>query len=97
SNSTDTSSVATIPWKQIFDDPYLVALIDSALVNNQEFNILAQEMTIAQSEVREKKGEYLPNAGLKLGAGMEKPGEFTRDGAVEEQLHINGKHFPEPL
>lgn len=95
---SDSTNTAEIKWKEVFSDPNLTALIDSALRNNQELNIFTQEIAIIQSEVTAKKGEYLPVAGLKVGAGMEKPGEFTRDGAVEKQLEIEpGKAFPEPL
>ncbi len=96
--STDTNTVATINWKQIFTDEKLIALIDTALKNNQELAIMQQEIAMSNSEIREKKGEYLPTGGIALGAGMEKSGEFTRNGAVESQLTIkDGQHFPEPL
>ena len=37
--STDSSSVADLSWKQMFTDPYLQVLIDSALVKNTDLNI----------------------------------------------------------
>lgn len=96
--STDSTNTADIKWKTIFSDPYLANLIDSALVNNQELNIVSQELSITKNEAKAKKGEYLPTAGLKLGAGLDKPGEYTRDGAVEKHLEIQpGKENPEPL
>jgi multidrug efflux system outer membrane protein len=98
STSADSTNTADLNWKQIFSDPNLVSLIDSALVNNQELNIISQELTVTKSEAKAKKGEYLPSAGLKLGAGMEKSGEYTRNGAVEKHLEVQeGKAFPEPL
>lgn len=36
-----------------FSDPYLVSLIETALANNQEFNIAIQDIEIATSEVKE--------------------------------------------
>ena len=66
--------------------------------NNQELNIMLQELKVAQSEVQARKGEYLPSIGLKAGAGVDKVGKYTRDGAVEENLEIKeGKAFPDPL
>ena len=97
-NSADTTSSASIDWKTFFDDPNLIALIDTALENNQELNIMLQELKVAQSEVQARKGEYLPSIGLKAGAGVDKVGKYTRDGAVEENLEIKeGKAFPDPL
>ncbi len=96
--STDTTDVAAKPWRQFFTDPDLCALIDSALANNQELNILLQEIAVAQSEVRARKGEYLPFVDFGAAAGVEKVGEFTRNGAVEHNLVIDhDTEFPEPL
>lgn len=97
-SSTDTTNAATMSWRQFFTDPDLRALIDSALASNQELNIMLQEIAIAQSEVRARKGEYLPFVDLGAAAGAEKVGEFTRNGAVEHNLEIDhDTKFPEPL
>lgn len=96
--STDTTDAATIQWQQFFTDPNLRVLIDSALANNQELNIILQEIAIAKNEVRARKGEYLPFIGIVAGAGTEKVGEFTRNGAVEHNLPVHEEQaFPEPL
>jgi outer membrane protein, multidrug efflux system len=42
SNSTDSINSATIKWKDYFNDQHLIALIDTALKNNQELNITLQ-------------------------------------------------------
>lgn len=94
----DTTNSASMNWKSYFNDPTLIGLIDTALNNNQELNIFMQEMEVARNEVKARKGEYLPFVGLGAGAGLEKPGKYTRAGAVEENLEIKeGKSFPEPL
>lgn len=91
-------SVAEIDWHTYFDDPGLTGLIDTALQNNQELNIVLQELLISQNEVLEKSGEYLPFVNVGAGLGAEKPGRFTRDGTVEHSLEIEeGREFPEPL
>jgi NodT family efflux transporter outer membrane factor (OMF) lipoprotein len=98
-NSTkDTTSSATIKWKDFFKDPHLVALIDTALKKNQELNIMLQEINIAKNEARARKGAYLPTLGIGAAAGVEKVGRFTRPGAVEASTDIApGQKFPEPL
>jgi NodT family efflux transporter outer membrane factor (OMF) lipoprotein len=94
----DDSSSAEMEWKVYFNDEKLTALIDTALQNNQELNIVLQELMVSKNEVLEKSGEYLPFLNVGAGAGVEKPGRFTRDGAVEHSLEIDeGKEFPEPL
>lgn len=94
----DSSQQVTINWKTNFNDPQLTELIDLALVRNQEVRMMQQEIQFVLAELRGKKGEILPQAGVRLGAGMDKFGEYTRDGAVESQLEVEpGKHFPHPM
>lgn len=95
---SNSISVAEIDWRAYFDDARINALIDTALQNNQELNIVLQELIVSQNEILEKSGEYLPFVHLGAGLGAEKPGRFTRDGAVEHSLEIEeGIEFPEPL
>jgi NodT family efflux transporter outer membrane factor (OMF) lipoprotein len=97
-SSADSTSVASISWREYFDDPDLIALIDAALQNNQELNILLREIEVSKNEVLEREGEYLPFVNIGAGVGADKPGRFTRAGAVEDQLEIEeGRAFPEPL
>lgn len=97
-NSKDTTNVAKIKWKDYFNDQNLTSLIDTALKNNQELNIILQEIEISKNEVKGRKGEYLPFLGLRGGAGTEKQGRYTRNGAVEKNIEIKpGTEFPEPL
>lgn len=94
----DTSNTALIQWKNYFNDTNLNALIEEALKNNQELNIVVQEIQMRQNEIMARKGEYLPFVGLRAGAGLDKVGEYTRQGAVEENLKImEDKSFPKPF
>jgi outer membrane protein, multidrug efflux system len=95
---TDRTNTGKTNWRKYFTDPYLIAIIDTALINNQELNIIFQEIEIGKNEVRARKGEYLPFVGVRGSAGLEKVGAYTRPGAVEENLEIkSGTKFPEPL
>ena len=94
----DTTNMAALTWKDFFSDPFLVTLIDSALANNQELNIMLQRVEMSKNEIKARKGEYLPFVGIFAGAEHEKVGEFTRNGAVEKGLNIReNTEFPEPL
>tara|TARA_R110000868_G_scaffold104089_4_gene286463 strand:- start:8691 stop:10121 length:1431 start_codon:yes stop_codon:yes gene_type:complete len=97
-SSTDTTNSALTNWREFFPDPNLIALIDTALANNQELNILLQEIAVDNNEILARKGEYLPFVNIGAGAGLEKDGEYTRHGAVDESLNIReGQAIPEPL
>lgn len=97
-SSSDTTNTASLKWRQFFKDPYLAGLIDTALQNNQELNITLQEIEMARSDIRIKKGALLPTVGLKAGAGLEKVGRYTSQGAGDASTEIEpGKEMPDPL
>jgi NodT family efflux transporter outer membrane factor (OMF) lipoprotein len=94
----DTVNSATMKWRDYFTDEHLVTLIDTALKNNQELNIILQEIEMSRNEIRAKKGEYLPSVSGYAGAGVDKVSRYTRNGALEATTDVvPGKEFPEPL
>jgi outer membrane protein, multidrug efflux system len=97
-NSQDAVNSAAMKWRDYFTDANLVALIDTALKNNQELNITLQEIAITKNEITARKGEYLPFVGVKGGAGVEKVGRYTSQGAGDATTEIKpGKEMPDPL
>ncbi|MBN9400637.1 MAG: TolC family protein ['Candidatus Kapabacteria' thiocyanatum] len=94
----DTVSTGMMEWRTFYADSNLIAIIDTAMKNNQELNAVMQDILIAQNEANAKAGEYLPFVNVGAGAGLEKAGRYTRNGVVEEQLEATpGQRFPEPL
>jgi len=88
----------TTPWRQFFTDPNLVALIETALKNNQELMITLQEIEIAKSGVVAKKGRLTPTVTAGIGAGVSKAGRYTSEGAGDATTDIEeGKEMPDPL
>jgi outer membrane protein, multidrug efflux system len=98
SGSIEQNSSANIRWKEFFDDPHLSSLIETAVANNKEINIMMQRISTAQNEIQARRGEYLPFVNFGSGAGGDKVGKYTRDGAVENGLNLaNGQPFPTVL
>ena len=94
----DTTNVSNVKWKNFFTDKYLVSLIDEALKNNQELMITLQEIEIAKNDIRIRKGALLPTVGLRAGAGIEKVGTYTSQGAGDASAEITpGNRVPEAL
>lgn len=94
----DTLNSARTKWRSFFTDSNLIALIDTALINNQELNIMLQEITVSKNEAKARKGEYLPFLKLGGGAGIEKVGRYTSQGASDANTQVMpGKEFPDPL
>ncbi len=89
------TSTATVKWKDFFEDPNLLSLIDTAVANNKEVNIMLQRISVAQNEIQARRGAYLPFVNFGASAAGEKTADFTRNGAVENNLDIKpGEAFP---
>jgi hypothetical protein len=93
-NETDSSNASTIKWRSYFTDQHLIALIDTALNNNQELNIALREIEIGKNEIMARKGEYLPFVNLGGAAGVDKSGRFTFNGMSEEDIKNNPANNP---
>ena len=94
----DTTNTSTVKWNEFFKDQNLVDLIDVALKNNQELNMTLQEIEIAKNDVRVRKGLLLPTVGVRAGAGVEKVGRYTSQGAGDATTEIKpGVETPDPL
>ena len=85
---TDQKNTGIVKWKDFFEDPNLASLIDIAVVNNKEVNMLMQRISVAENEIQARKGAYLPFVNFGAGAGGDKVGAYTRNGAVESNLNI---------
>ncbi|QWF71888.1 TolC family protein [Methylomonas paludis] len=90
----EQANTSEVKWKEFFDDPYLSSLIDIALVNNKEINIVMQRINAAQNEIQARRGAYLPFVNVGTSAGGDKVGKYTRNGAVEDSLPLANQGFP---
>lgn len=98
SASKDTSNISNITWKFFYKDKYLLNLIEVALKNNQELNITLQEIEIAKSEIRIRKGALLPTVGAGVGVGVDKVGRYTSQGAGDASTDMTlGVPVPDPI
>jgi len=79
---------AALTPEAFFDDPALNALIEVALAENRELSAQFQAQVIAESEILARSGEYLPRGSVIVGAGVEKVGERTSQGASDEALGL---------
>jgi multidrug efflux system outer membrane protein len=94
----DTTNIAGTAWRSFFTDENLVNLIDTALKNNQELQITLQDIGIAKNDMRLRQGQILPTVNARLGAGVEKVGRYTSQGAGDASTEIApGIETPDPL
>jgi len=98
SDSKDSVNSAQIKWKDFFQDRNLTSLIDTALKNNLDVLITLQDIDIARNDVRLRKGLLFPVVNGVAGAGLEKVGHYTSQGAGDASAEITpGNLVPENL
>lgn len=94
----DTANSGALQWRQFFTDPYLQALVDTALKNNLEISYILQEIEIARNEAIARKAMIYPGVAARAGAGIYKSGRYTSEGAGNASTDMTpGKKVPEPL
>lgn len=81
---TDSTNSAQTTWRDFYHDPKLGELIDAAIRNNQELNILTAELDIAENEIMARRGEYYPKVGLRAGLGIDKVGTYSSQGVSDD-------------
>src|SRR3954466_14018938 len=97
-NGGDTTNTSVVSWRSFFTDQHLIDLIDTALKNNQELNITLQEIEMARNDIRIRQGALLPSISARAGAGVEKVGRYTSQGAGDATTEIKpGVEMPDPL
>lgn len=90
----DTMNMAKLEWRKYFSDPNLISLIDTALQNNQELNIMIQEIEMSKNEILQRQGEYKPFVNVRAGAAVDRAAKYTWDGFSEEDLKANPEKGP---
>ncbi|MCC2590057.1 efflux transporter outer membrane subunit [Chryseobacterium sp. MFBS3-17] len=58
--AADSSSIATVSWRNIFTDPILQGHIETGLNNNLDIRIAVQNIVAAEAYLKQKKAAYLP-------------------------------------
>ena len=97
--SKDSTNIsAKVLWKDFFVDKNLNSLIDIGIKNNQELQSTLQNIEIARNNVKMRKGMLFPTVTAFAGAGLEKVGRYTSQGAGDASAEITpGEPVPENL
>ncbi len=79
-SASDSTSKPIIKWKELYFDPYLIALIDSALIHNFDLKLALQKIELSKASLKSNKGIRLPELGATASASQRKFGDYTMDG-----------------
>jgi multidrug efflux system outer membrane protein len=93
STTTDTTSIADIPWKNFFTDPELQKLIDSAIIRNYDMQLAVKNIEAAQLVVKQVKWNYVPTVGLNVTASSNRPSDNSFNGINLANANIGTNHI----
>lgn len=71
-STTDTTTIASMPWESMFADTVLKALIREGLYNNLNLKIAIQKINEAQATLGQSKAALLPNLSANASATRSK-------------------------
>lgn len=91
--TTDTSSVADIPWKSFFTDVTLQKLIDSAIIKNYDMQIAIKNLEASDLLVKQVKWNNVPQIDLGVTANTQRPSDNSINGKSLAQAGIKTKHI----
>ena len=80
STSTDTASIAALPYKDFFKEQTIRDLIDTAIINNYDMQIALKNMEAAALLFKQSKLGNLPELNLKVSANSSRPSDNSLNG-----------------
>lgn len=84
-SSEDTTSIATLSWKELFTDTCLQRLIDTALVHNTDLGTARLRVEQAEAALLTARLSYLPSVNVGAEGGL-----TGWDGSTSKTYNING-------
>lgn len=87
-----TGDTIVLPWKSFYKDPILVALIDKALVKNNEVITAMRTMDQLELSYKQAKLSLLPSVDLNAGASRTYQSENSLNGSLSQQF-TGGKDY----
>ncbi|MCS6974173.1 MAG: TolC family protein [Cyclobacteriaceae bacterium] len=83
------------PWRDFFKDPELVALIDTAIKNNQDLKIAVQRLEQAKANIQLNIGNFYPAFQAGASYGITRYGDYTVDGVGNFDTNLSNNISPE--
>lgn len=78
--STDSLSIAALPWKDLFTDNLLDGYIETALSNNMDIRIAMENIRAAEAVLKQGKAAYFPTLGADLSYTGSSPSLHSQQG-----------------
>jgi len=63
-SASDTTTIAAVPWREFFQDPFLQGYVDEALANNYDMMIAGERIKQAEAALGMARAAYFPEVAL---------------------------------
>ncbi len=98
---SDTFNIAALPVKDLFPDPYLLQLIDTALAANPDILSALQKVEIAGANLKYSRSWLFPSVNAEVTAGLRRYSDYTMDGVGNFDTNLSpdiskDQHIPDP-
>ena len=91
----DTATLASMPWRELFTDPKLQALIETGLERNTDLNVARLRVEEAEAALSAARLAYLPSLGLSAEGAVSKYGEVAKTynvgGTASWEVDVSGR------
>ncbi|GAB4125082.1 MAG: TolC family protein [Raineya sp.] len=94
-DNSDTNTIASLTWKEFFQDDNLENLIEIAIANNRDLQIALQRIEKAKLDFLVSKNELLPNLRANITASGDRFGDFTMTGVGNFDTNLSDNISPE--
>ncbi|WP_143959894.1 TolC family protein [Litoribacter populi] len=97
----EKETIANAPWQSFFADKNLQAVIDTALVYNQDLRKTLENIRISQARLKAARLGQLPELNAMAGASVRRFGDYTMDGVGNTDTNFSeflpaDKRLPSP-
>ncbi|WPU99139.1 efflux transporter outer membrane subunit [Mucilaginibacter sp. cycad4] len=90
--TTDTSSIARLPWEKFFNDPELNQLISDAINHNFDLQVAIKDIDAAAQVLKQSKWNNVPAVNAQATANTSRPSDNSLNGLSLGQ-YLNQKHI----
>lgn len=91
-NPADTTSIASIPWKQYFKDIYLQAYIEEAIENNFDMLIATERIKQSEATLGMARSAYFPDIALGTRVTQDRLSNASPTTGLPKDKNVLGYH-----
>ncbi|WPU99172.1 efflux transporter outer membrane subunit [Mucilaginibacter sp. cycad4] len=84
--AAQTASIASLPWKKFLANPELAALIDTALLKNNDLQLAIKEIEIANESLKKAKNGLVPEVGVVVASSNSLPSDNSLNGLTANKF-----------